>query len=152
MLKSKIQNYKLETQNFNLKVSCHGGIPPHFKLFAGKILSLLLCFYALQLAFCLFCYAQEKFVYDAGGKRNPFMPLVTSDGRLIKFDEEKESEIILEGIIYDDRGMSYAIVNHQVVKIGDWAGNYRVFKIEKDKVTFLKDNQPIEVRLKKEEE
>jgi len=138
-------------QNFNLKVSRYGGILPHIKLFAGKILSLILCFYTLQSAFCVFAFAQERLVYDDQGKRNPFIPLVTSSGRIINLDQESDSELRLDGIIYDGRGLSYAIVNQEVVRIGDWAGNYQVLKIEKNKVTFLKNGEPKEVELKKEE-
>ncbi len=138
-------------QKFNLKVSRYGRIPPHIKLFAEKILSLILCFYALQSAFCIFAFAQERLVYDDQGKRNPFIPLVTSSGRIINLDQESNSELRLDGIIYDGRGLSYAIVNQEVVRISDWVGNYQVLKIEKNKVIFLKNGEPKEVELKKEE-
>jgi len=98
-------------------------------------------------------FAQEEFVYDAKGRRNPFIPLVTPDGRLLKLEQEvSETGLSLEGVIYDANGISYAIVNGGVVKIGDIAGdNYQVLKIEQDKVIFIKEGQTTEEILKKEE-
>ena len=97
-------------------------------------------------------YSQAEFVYDAKGKRNPFIPLVTSDGRLLKLDAREVTDgLFLEGIIYDKISMSYAIVNGSVVKIGDFVGDFQVLNIEKEKVIFIKDGQTIEVDLKKEE-
>ena len=113
----------------------------------AKFLLFTLSFCLLPFVFCLFCYGQQQYVYDDKAKRNPFLPLVTEDGRIIKLEEEKSSELRLEGIIYDELGLSYAIVNQAVVKIGDWVGDYQVFKIEKNKVTFLKEGQPKVVEL-----
>jgi len=111
----------------------------------------------LSLAACclpLAIYAQEQFSYDAKGKRNPFIPLVTLDGRLLKLDveEEKNKELNLEGIIYDPQGISYAIVNGAVVKTGDPINDFVVLKIEKNLVAFIKDNQVRVLELKKEGE
>ncbi|MDP2941102.1 MAG: general secretion pathway protein GspB [Candidatus Omnitrophota bacterium] len=98
-------------------------------------------------------FAEEQFVYDAKGKRNPFTPLVTSDGRLLKLDkEEGDASLAVEGIIYDKNGVSYAIVNAEVVRIGDFIGGYQVLRIEKNKVILVKEGEPLELELKKEEE
>ena len=100
-----------------------------------------------------FSFAQDDFKYDSHGKRNPFIPLVTSDGRLLRLDkEEGPSALVLEGIIYDKQGRSYAVVNGTVAGIGDSVEGYQVLKIEPDKVTFIKEGQTLEVQLKKEDE
>lgn len=105
------------------------------------------------LYFAVDCLAQEDFIYNAKEKRNPFIPLVTSDGRLLKLEQEEgPTGLALEGIIYDEHGVSYCMVNGQVVKIGDMIGDFQVLKIEKDKVVFIKEGEPLEVPLKKEEE
>ncbi|MDP3732718.1 MAG: hypothetical protein Q8R31_06855 [Candidatus Omnitrophota bacterium] len=97
-------------------------------------------------------FAQDEFKYDAKGKRNPFIPLVTPDGRLLRLEKEKTaSGLLLEGIIYDGRGLSYAIVNGEVVKVSDKVGDYQVLKIEKNKIVFIKGGQNLEVELKEEE-
>ncbi len=98
-------------------------------------------------------FAQNEFVYDAKGERDPFMPLVNPDGGIIRIKPRSVQEgLDLEGIIYDKISMSFAIVNGLVVKIGDFVGDYQVLDIEENKVTFIKDGQPLEVELKREGE
>jgi len=97
-------------------------------------------------------YAQEQFVYDSQGKRNPFIPLLTADGRLLKLEQEGPvGSLLLEGIIYDQHGLSYAIVNGEVVKVGDAIGDYQVLKVEKNRVIFIKEGETTEIELKEEE-
>lgn len=93
-----------------------------------------------------------KFIYDAKGKRNPFIPLVTSDGRICKMAEEEASGgLLLEGIIYDKNGLSYAMLNGQVVKVGESVKDYQIYRIEENKVHLTKDGELFELGLKKEE-
>lgn len=129
MLENKIQNYSL------------------------KLLSLIFTFLIFLFYFLLrICYAEGEFIYDSKGKRNPFIPLVTSDGRLLKLDkEEARGDLVIEGIIYDKNGQSFAIVNGSVVGTGDIVGDYRVLKIEERKVIFIKDGQITEEEINKEE-
>lgn len=99
-----------------------------------------------------YSYAQDEFTYDAKGRRNPFIPLVTSEGMLLKLDkEELKGDLTIEGIIYDKNGRSYAIVNATVVEIGGTIGDYQVLKIEEKKVIFIKQGQIIEMELMEEE-
>lgn len=94
----------------------------------------------------------EKFVYNAKRKRNPFIPLVTSDGRILKLDlDENAKNLTVNGIIFDEKNTSYAIVNDQIIKKGDIIGEYQVFKIEINKVIFIKGEESIEVTIEKEE-
>jgi hypothetical protein len=117
-----------------------------------------LSYFLLMFFFCLFAvqsaYAQDEFQYDDQGRHNPFIPLVTPDGRLLKLDKQEESEtgLSIEGIIYDQYASSYAIVNGETVKVGDRLGNFQVLKIEKDRVVFVKDGETYELLLKKEGE
>ncbi len=100
-------------------------------------------------------FAQGDFAYESKGKRNPFIPLVGKDGRLVKLDREEEkaqSDLVIDGIIYDKQGVSYALANGRVVRIGDYINEYRVLKIEKDKVIFLKDDLIKEIAMHKGEE
>ena len=109
-------------------------------------------FSALCLAFLTCCFAQEEFLYDAKGKRDPFIPLVTPDGRLLKLEQEEGvAGLLLEGIIYDKNGTSCAIVNSEIVRIGDKVGEFQVLKIEEKRVIFIKEGQITEVEIKKEE-
>lgn len=96
----------------------------------------------------------SEFIYDAGGKRNPFIPLVSADGRLINLEKEAKAkgDLAVEGISYDKNGRSYAIVNGLVVEIGDTVLGYQVLTVNPDKLIFIKDGVTTEVPLKKEEE
>lgn len=109
--------------------------------------------FLLILTFKLLSFAEGDFVYDAKGKRNPFIPLVTNEGRLIKLDKEDDAgakDLVIDGIIYDKQGLSYAIINAQVVGVGDYVGEHRVLKVESDKVVFLKQDQIREVFITEE--
>lgn len=114
------------------------------KLYISVLFIIFLCFGS--------CIAEDKdFLYEEKGKRNPFIALVTPDGRLLKLDkEESRGELVIEGIIYDKAGRSFAIVNGNVVGVGDKVLDFQVLKIDEDKVIFIKDGQPIEVEFKKE--
>jgi len=97
-------------------------------------------------------YAQEQFTYNSKGKRDPFTPLITPDGRYVQLEKEENAlGLLLTGIVYDEHGLSYAIVNGEIVKVSDRAGDYQVLKIEKNKVTFIKEGQITQVELKEEE-
>ncbi|MGE5197400.1 MAG: hypothetical protein ACM3IL_02725, partial [Deltaproteobacteria bacterium] len=52
--------------------------------------------------------AAGEYIYDSKGKRDPFIALVTPDGRLVKLEDEapKSTTLSLEGIIYDINGLS----------------------------------------------
>ena len=97
----------------------------------------------------------QDYVYDDGQKRDPLIPIVSSDGRYVQLErtqqDEGSLELKLEGIVYDKYGLSYAIVDSSVVKIGDVIGDYQVLKIEEDRVVFIKEGQIKEVLLKKED-
>lgn len=114
-----------------------------------RLLVILILFIML---FNITSFAQNEFIYDAKGERNPFMPLITDEGMLIKIKPRlTSSNLELEGIIFDNVSMSYAIVNGAVVKVGDFVGDYQVLRIQADKVIFIKDGEPFEVELEKEE-
>ena len=118
-----------------------------------KSFVLIYVFVFSVLNFALICFAQQEFKYDSKGKRNPFIPLVTSEGRLLKLDkEETASDLSIQGIIYDKQGRSYAIVNNSVVGVGDIIGDYQVLKVEENKVVFIKEGQLTEIEIHKEGE
>lgn len=108
----------------------------------------------LLLVFPVVAFSQVEYAYDSKGKRDPFIPLVSPEGVLIKLDKEEKASSVLsvEGIIYDKQGLSYALVAGNVVRVGDTVSDgYQVLKIEKNKVIFIKDGQLTEVLLKEEE-
>jgi hypothetical protein len=116
------------------------------------------CILSCNFAFCILsftfiCLAEEEFKYDSKGRRNPFIPLVTSEGRILKLDREQrqDNDLLIEGIIYDKNGLSYAIINGVVASVGDAIGDYQVLKIEDRKVILIKEGVITEIELKEEQ-
>ena len=90
---------------------------------------------------------------SSGKRRDPFIPLVTPEGRIIQpAVPYGEGDIRLEGLIYDENGSSLAIVNGAVARIGDTVRGYRVIKIEENKVVLMKDGELKEIPLQKKKE
>lgn len=113
-----------------------------------------LIFLAILLTSLPALFGQGEFVYEDKGRRNPFIALVTPEGRLLKLDRQDivaAGGLTIEGIIYDKSGRSFAIVNTEVVGVGDSVGDYQVLKIFENKVVFIKDGEPLEVELTKED-
>lgn len=96
---------------------------------------------------------RKVFVYDPHNKRDPFLPLVSSEGVVLEphVTKDREGKPQLEGIIYEAGGSSYAVVNGEVVKTGDTYGSYQVLEIRQEKVIFIKGSEKLEVELKKED-
>src|SRR3989338_7663815 len=94
----------------------------------------------------------EDALYDAHGKRDPFIPLVTMSSRESSglVGVEGADDITIEGIVYDPKG-SVIIINGSVMKEGDELGNIRVLKIESKGVRFLLNGTETYVSLYKEE-
>jgi hypothetical protein len=95
-------------------------------------------------------YAQEAFVYNDHGKRDPFLPLVSSAGMVVTYDEDLAvNDLVLEGIVADATGNNAAIVNGKPVKTHDQIGPYVVDVIAVDHVEFLKGAERFILRIKK---
>jgi len=99
-----------------------------------------------------FIYAQEDaiFKYEAGVNRDPFIPLVTKDGKLtITYGTLNSiNDVILEGILYDPSGESVVIMNDLVLKEGTRAGDIQVKKIEEDRVVLSFEGKDYTFKLK----
>ena len=96
-------------------------------------------------------FAEDNFVYNSKGKRDPFMPLVTSEGYIISVEEELfASDMNLEGIIFDVQGRSLAIINGKVVKVGDNIGSYTILEIGQTKVILAKEAEKYILELKRD--
>jgi len=108
------------------------------------LISVLILFFANSV------YAQDSFVYDDHGKRDPFVPLVSSSGLVITYDQDLSvGDLVLEGIVADPSGNNVALVNGKIVKINDQIGPYVVNVIANDHVEFLKGSEKFILNLKK---
>lgn len=105
---------------------------------------------AAFLAACLLCaafaYSQDALPvpdgeapkgYDSGGKRDPFLPLVTGEKRPAKMGielVETVEDVRLEGIIVDSGGLSMAVINDTLMKEGETQYAVALKKVEKNAV------------------
>jgi len=92
----------------------------------------------------------QKYSYTPQGKRDPFVPLVSPAGYLINLEEEEENTVQLEGIMFDPKGDSMVIINGELLKVGESVAGAVVSKIEPNKVVVIKDNQRMELELRRE--
>lgn len=92
-------------------------------------------------AFLLLAASTAWSEYQSKGKRDPFVPLLTSEGQRIRppgFDEEVAGGIegvSLQGIVFDPKAESYAVLNGKVVREKEEIDGMRVIRIESDAVT-----------------
>jgi hypothetical protein len=91
-----------------------------------------------------------KNLYASQGKRDPFVPLITPAGYLVNLEPEKNASLHLEGIMYDSKGDSIAILNGELVRAGESIGDAVLASIEATKVTVIQNNQKIEIELRRE--
>ena len=96
-------------------------------------------------------YGQQEgtFIYNDKGKRDPFVPLVDENGRYL-LDEEgfcSFDSLSLSGILWDPQGKSSALINNQIVKIGDSIGGFKISNVTKNSVTLFKDGEEYIMRL-----
>ncbi|MDD3983415.1 MAG: hypothetical protein WC583_05920 [Candidatus Omnitrophota bacterium] len=110
-------------------------------------------FLSAGLPLAVVCFSVAVGAAAPAGKRDPFIPLVTPEGRLIQSAAAPgEGEVRLEGLIYDDNGPSLAVLNGAVAGVGDSVRGYRVIKITENKVTLMKDGELKELPLQKKKE
>ena len=69
-------------------------------------------------------------------KRNPFR----------QADETQASPVNIEGIIYD-ASAPMALINGEVMRVGEQVGDMKITEIQKDGVTFQQDKKQIKVPL-----
>jgi hypothetical protein len=102
----------------------------------GLMWSFALCF---GIIFCE--SAQAEKLYASKGKRDPFVPLVTSGSKIGTAAGlaavESVDEIVIEGLMFDSVPKnSVVVVNGSVLKEGDEVGNVKVLKIRQDGAQF----------------
>ena len=91
----------------------------------------------------------ELFHYDAGGRRDPFVPLVR-DGRLVNVAGSKSLELsgpALYGVLWDPGGQSIALINNMEVKVGDMVADYRVLEIRQNSVVLGNGGEPVVLQI-----
>jgi len=93
----------------------------------------------------------KNFVYDDHSRRDPFWPLVNSQGVLMHYDGEMSAgDMILEGIMSDENGNNLAVINGSIVGTGAQIGIYTIKAVDQDRVILLKKDEEFVLKLKKE--
>jgi len=95
---------------------------------------------------------EGAFKYNANGKRDPFIPLISESGRYASdaYEASAAEDIRLEGIVWDDVKGSIAIINGEIVKEEDTIGSIKILKINQDSVIFDVGGENIKIDLNKE--
>lgn len=109
----------------------------------NKKIAVLVLFIMLGLPLALGrpLYAQtvegEEHSYESKGKRDPFIPLITSKTKIATGLEDVQTidDIVLEGIFWDPRGGSIAVINGVLLKEGQQVGSVKIKSIEKVQIT-----------------
>jgi hypothetical protein len=99
--------------------------------------------YCLAFHFPL-AFAQE-FRYDSHGRRDPFIPSASEF-------EGVSGELHLEGIVFDPKGDSMAIVNGQTLRVGDTINGTVLKKLGENRAWFEREGESFEVILSQDEE
>ncbi len=95
---------------------------------------------------------EENFIYDDHGKRDPLWTLLGHRGMIMNYDNDLQaSDMSLEGVLVEPSGDSVAIINGNIVKVGDKVGFYVVKSIQVNVVILQKGQEIITLKLKKEE-
>ena len=93
----------------------------------------------------------RNFTYQSKGNRDPFISLVTKDGRILPGARTvtEGGDVELEGIIWDPNGKSMAIINGKLVKEKQRIQNMQVLRIKKASVILQKGGKVMVINLKK---
>ncbi len=100
------------------------------------------------------CFGENMFKYDPKNKRDPFTPLVDKDGNLLPEYHPVTTAVTLnlEGIVWSEKGESYAIISGVVLREGEMIGDYTVKKIERSRVVLSRGGEISTINLGSEEE
>jgi len=107
----------------------------------------------LGVLFCIsgLCHAQGEFNYPKDLERDPFEPLINSQGvinaRLVK----RLGDLEINGIIYsEDKKARIVIINDVLLKESDYIGSYKIEEIRPGKVILNKMGEKVVLQMKGE--
>ncbi len=107
----------------------------------------LFVFLALMGLFLPRLTAADPIVYESGGRRDPFIPLVGPGG--IK-TEKGANNLDVQGIIFDEKSESLVLINGDFYKPGQRIGTATVISILKDRVVLSQDDKEKTIWIREE--
>ncbi|MBI4115825.1 MAG: hypothetical protein HY447_04525 [Candidatus Omnitrophica bacterium] len=87
--------------------------------------------------------------YDRGNRRDPFIPLM-GPGAVGRGGVSENALFPIEGIIYDPKKDSYAVVGGQIYREGESINGAKIIKILSDRVVFLQESEEVVIWLREE--
>lgn len=114
--------------------------------------------FALLLWALTACVPAARAEYQAKGRRDPLIPLLTESGQRIYppgYDEEAPtglSGLRLQGIVFDPKADCYAIVNGRIVRQEDEIEGFKVVRIDPASITVAADGESHQLFLRNPEE
>ena len=95
-----------------------------------------------------FCLALDReFMYDNGGRRDPFLSLIADNVSVSDLEELSVEGVKLEGIIYDPLQGSLAIVNGEIYRTGDLIGGFEMKEIGKNFIKIAQQDTLYTIKL-----
>lgn len=91
----------------------------------------------------------EEIRYDSGNRRDPFQPLV-GPGALTAALGPASGGIEIEGIVYDPKGGSYAVISGEIYREGESLNGIKLVQILSDRVVFLQEGEEVVIWLREE--
>ena len=91
--------------------------------------------------------AAQEIRYDKGQRRDPFVPPIN---RFQETEGSRSDALSVEGIVYDPKGGSYAVVGGEIYREGESVDGTKVLKILADCVIFLQENEEVVIWLRQE--
>ena len=86
----------------------------------------------------------EEIRYDKAHRRDPFIPLKGG------IEVGGAGEWAIEGIVYDPKGGSYAVIHGEIYREGDEIEGSKVVRIFPDRVILLQESQEVVAWLREE--
>jgi len=101
---------------------------------------------------CSRAIAEDVYVYNDRGRRDPFVPLVGAKTQTLSPLTEVMTieDIYLQGIAGDSKGERIAILNGEMLKKGDQVGRVTLKDIQETKIIVLIDNDEFELDIYQE--
>jgi len=102
---------------------------------------------------CSTSVAEEAYIYDNRGKRDPFVPLVGVKVNIADSLEDVMNidDVYLQGVAIDSKGARVAILNGEMIKEGDTSGRVALKKIAENSVTLSIDNDEYTINMYEED-
>ncbi len=124
---------------------------PGFGRCLSQILNRRILVFYLMCVSVIPSLSAAEIVYDSGGRRDPFIPLVSAEGGLASAGDKKPSgDYHVEGIVFDPKEGSFALINGKFYKKGDQVDRAQLVSIFRDRVILNVNSEEKVVWLREE--